>query len=241
MITKISILIAASLLSLTAAANQYKTVKEKKSTKNYEQDISYPRFNKTSVPGYARLNTELKKQLLDGACDEKEAAMAEYPFNYSADVSVVGLNSRYVGLQINYDDFCGGAHPNDGYYFETFSAQTGTLLPIGDEFGLYDYDNPKYNDAKDQAIRLEIAKILIKHLPKDSDTDCFGGNISEQEKLDTLVSFYPSIGGLAKNKTVVLAISPPHVAEVCQFDARVPYDEVKDLILPGSYLIDWLK
>lgn len=224
--------IALSLLvsGALASADQFKTVTVDASTAKSESTYSYPELFAGSVPAYASINAQIKDSVEDGQCGEPQEP--EQTYYYGAEAKVVALNKRYVGVQITGDQSCGGAHPNYFTYFLTFDANTGNALNIEKEFGITE------DWETNQVIQAKLAKLLAGKLPADDGDEaggCFEG-LKGKDLEDQLVQFYPVVHGLAKNKTVVLGIMPPHVATVCRFEARFSYAEIKPLLIPGSFL-----
>lgn len=236
--TKLVLALSLFAASAAASADQFKTVKEASNANRLDFSISYPQFFANSVPAYQVINTAIRTTLVDGSCGEPEPDETN-GYNYNAEATVVALNKRYVGIQIISDDYCGGAHPNYGIYHQTYDAQTGAVLDIAKEFGFLAWNDPAHDDTKQDAIRLKLAKILVDHLGPDNVNECYEG--TREEKIQQLVEFWPMVHGLAKNKTVVLGVQPPHVATPCRFEARVDYNTIKSLLNKGSYLHQWLK
>lgn len=226
------------ILGSLASADQFQTVKVDESTPRSTFIVSYPQFFANSVPGYATINATIEKELRENACGEPQKD--EPDFYYETDAKVVALNQRYVGVQINANDYCGGAHPNYSVYFLTFDSNSGATLDISREFGILPWDSPGPDEKKVDKIRAKLAVLLTDAMPKDAEENCFT-KMSRKEKIAQVLDFYPVVQGLAKNKTVVVGISPPHVATVCRFGVRLPYAKVRSLIEPNSFLHAWLR
>ena len=224
-----------TIFSISAMADQFKTVRVSGNVNRYSYDYSYPSFNSQSVPGYQKINASIEKIMSeDDGCAGGPERSEEPDYDYSATARVVALNPDYVGIGIVTSSYCGGAHPNYYVYNLTYNSQTGELADIPAEFGFTkeDYD-------VNEKIQQKVARVLANHIPKDSA--CFENRSDKSQVIEELMTMWPVVQGLAKNKTVVLGISPAHAIYACQFDVRVPYAEVKDLIRPGSFLHSWLK
>lgn len=235
---KVLAITAALVLGATATADQFKTIKESSNANRSEYSVSYPEFLPTSVTGYKAINENVKKTIVENACGEP--GKDEPGFYYSVDATVVALNSTYVGVKVVANDYCGGAHPNYTTYYMTYASDSGKKLEVEEEFGFLDYDSPDYDYEKNEARRKLVAELLIDRIPVGQDaSECYTG--SRQEKLEQLVSFYPVVQGLAKNKTVVLGLQPPHVATPCGFEVRFEYEDIKHLLNTDSYLHNWLR
>jgi hypothetical protein len=225
--------------ALSAQADQFKTVNVDKSSEKYEFKYDVPQFNDQSVPAYAKINDELVAYIEGNGCDAAEAAKSENGYNYDTSSTVVALNKNYVGVAMANDSYCGGAHPNTSTDYATFNSQTGEKLNIAKEFGFQDYDDPNYDSAKQELLHNKIAKILLTRIPADVE-DCFA-KMTPKEKLEQMETMYPYVAGLAKNGTLVLGVQPAHVIAVCGFFVRVNKKDVKNLLIKGSYLENWLK
>ncbi|MBX3021373.1 MAG: hypothetical protein KF799_06805 [Bdellovibrionales bacterium] len=235
---KAILVISAFLASTVASAAQFKTVKESSNANRSEIEISYPELFSNSVPAYATINADIAKNVRNG-CGEPEADQPG--FYYEAEARVVALNKNYVGIGVSGNDYCGGAHPNSWSYYLTYDSQSGKSLNIEREFGFTDYDAPDYDSDMNDALRTKLAGILVNHIPPEDQGEegCFPG--TRQEKIEALLTFYPVVHGLAKDKTIVLGIQPPHVAAACRFEIRVKLQDVKSMLPESSYLNEWLK
>lgn len=221
-----------------ASADQYKTIKSESKTDKYEYAVSYPQLLPGSVPAYAAISAQIRSHITEGDCGgqpDQEGAS----YYYSAEATVVALNATYVGVAVRTNDYCGGAHPNNGTYYLTYDARNGAELSIEREFGFKHYNDPEYDFEKMEARRKLLAELLVERIPAGDAKECYEG--TRAEKLETLSNFYPVVHGLAKNKTVVLGVQPPHVASVCAFEVRLNYAEIQHLLDRGSYLHRWLR
>ncbi len=228
-----------AFVTSSAFAGQYKTVTSKLSLSNYEYEVSYPAFFAGSIPGYEKINAALKETIADSGCDVNDIPV-DRSYDYGATGKVIALNKHYVGVQVSVNSDCGGVHPNYSELFYTYDSETGEALNIENEFGFVSYDDPKYDPAKDDARRLKVAKILAKYAKKGDGEGCFD-DMTEKQKIEEISTMYPTIGGLAKDKKVVVTVQPAHVAMACWFEVRVDLAVVKSLLNPASYLNTWLK
>lgn len=233
------ILITLMMMTTPALADSFRTVKVAHETKRYSYSAEYPELLPGSVPAFQRINEQLLKDVVNNGCELDEGSK-QMQYNYNVVVKIVALNPKYVGVRVQSDDYCGGAHPNNSTYFLTYASANGKPLAIEREFGFEDSSRPDFDFEKDQARRLLLAERMVTKLNKaDFDSECYSG--TNKEIAEQIASFWPSVSGLANNRRVILSISPPHVATVCYFDAVFSYDEVKDLINDGSYLHRWLR
>lgn len=232
------------LFSAAAAADQFKTVTENLSSKNYESSIDYPVFFENSIPAYAKINETLKAQLKEYGCAPEDAAESEMTYDYTAVARVIGLNKNYVGIEVSSSSFCGGAHPNYGTYGMTFDSNTGELVDIEQEIPQQHYGDDTTPEEYD-LYQNKLATLIYNNLKaaaffEGEDAGCFDG-LSKEETISEIAMMWPYVSGLAKDKKVVLRTSPAHVMAVCELSVRVPYDDVKNLIAPKSKLHKWLK
>jgi hypothetical protein len=231
-------LILAAMLGQAATAASFKTVKIDKESSKYNFSVEYPEFLPGSAPGYKAINATIYEDIVEGGCELDQ--QITNTFDYSAVAEVVALNKNYVSVRADTSSFCGGAHPNYSTYFLTFAAESGALLNIEKEFGFIDYNDPGYDHEKTEARRRLLAELLVDHNSSQAkETECFTG--TRQEMIDSLQDFFPYVAGLASGKKVILAISPPHAATPCYFDARVDYAAIKSLLNADSYLHKWLQ
>ena len=236
---KFQILLTMAIFAAPAMANSFRTVRKSHVTPRYDYSVEYPLLLNGSTPGYQAINTHLKLNVIENGCDVDQGSK-QIQYNYNVTVKVVALNSGYVGFRVEYDNYCGGAHPNYGTYFMTYEASTGKYLEIEREFGFKDPESADYDGQADEVRRHLLAEMMVAKVPRDLlDNDCFTYN--GQPVADGIALNYPYVAGLANRKRVIMAISPPHVASICYFDAVFSYDEVKNLIDPGSYLHGWLR
>ena len=236
----ITILTLSILLGNSAIADQFKTVSIDQESDDYSFHISYPEFFSNSAPAFRKINQQVKDMLVEYGCGEGPE-QGQPGFYYEAHARVVGLNRRYIGLEIGMSMYCGGAHPNHGTYNMTYDAKTGEPLHIGSEFGLFPWDHPERNDGKVEAIHKKFAVIIAKQIDSSTDEKGCYADMSQAEIVEMFEMWYPGPSGLARGKQVVLSISPPHVAGACQISVRVNYNQVKHLLSKNSFLHRWLK
>lgn len=217
------------LVSLGASAAQYETKTIQENSNRNSFDASYPVFSESSALAYENVNKTIEQIARSFKCSDPMEGFSDVTSNLR--LRVIGLNADYIGIAADFDYNCGGAFPSNGTVFFTIASKTGAELDIDKEFGLSD------SSANEFEIRNEIANILAPYAAGESD--CFKG--SKKKIVKTLNQMYPTVGGLAKDKQVVLTIIPGNVDKSCQFSAHVSYQKVKSLIIPGSYLHQWLK
>ncbi|MBY0314663.1 MAG: DUF4163 domain-containing protein [Bdellovibrionales bacterium] len=236
-------LLCALVVAASASADQFKTVTEEFSQPKSQAEISYPVFFENSVPAFQKINADIVTHLKESSCGpvfEGEEEWREYSYNVTT--RVVGLNQKYIGLEMTYDIDCGGAHPNFGFYNRTYNSQTGEVVDMGTEIPLQDFENEDWQ-AQEQ-YRKELAAIMYNNLgqltDKDWEPSCYEG-MNKQETIEQIEQFWPYVSGLAKDKKVIIRLSPPHVATPCGFAVRVSYSEVQKYLAPNSILHTWLK
>jgi hypothetical protein len=235
-------LLGLTTLISSAYADQFKTIKEDISLTNYEANISYPTFFSNSIPAYSTINKNIRDGLIQYGCATSEEELADddraasLGYYYDASAKVVGLNRRYVGLEITYSDYCGGAHPNYGTYNLTFDSKTGESVMVREEIPLQNV----YSDES-EAYRAELAEIMYNEMKRQGKkSECYD-DLSKSEAIENMTWDYPSISGLARFKKVIIRTSPAHANAVCGTSVRVSYNKVKKYIKSGSILHKWLK
>jgi hypothetical protein len=240
-------IIAATILALSigAQADQFKTVLEDASFgfQDYDAEIAYPKFFSNSIPSYNSINEQLKENLLMGGCISATDSQADVSdqstsgMSYDARARVVGLNKRYVGIEVMANDYCGGAHPNHYASHYTFVSSTGEMINMDAEVPAAKYDHVDNELLKEKLSALIYNQIQAEGRLSDR---CYEG-LSKQEALESIQMDYPMISGLAKRKQVILSTSPAHANGPCREIVRVPYTKVKSLIKAGSILHKLLK
>jgi hypothetical protein len=240
-------IIAATLLTLSlgAQADQFKTVTEDASLgfANYDAKIAYPKFFSNSIPAFATINEQLKESLLANGCvsgDETQEEVSEFAphgMSYGATARVVGLNKRYVGIEVNANDYCGGAHPNHYTAHYTFDSNTGSMINMDKEIAA-----AKYDHADNRLLKVKLSKLILSNIESENrlQDGCYEG-LTKSEMLEAIQMDYPMISGLARGKQVIISTSPAHANGPCKEIVRVPYTKVKGLINSGSILHKILK
>lgn len=236
---KLALVLAFALAGAFAQADQFKTVDFKQTSDHYVVDVSYPEFFSTSIPAYQQINHYIYKTVVtEGGCGEWYEGDPDY--DYSATARVVGLNKRYVGVEVWVSDYCGGAHPNYYSYWMTFDSNNGKPLEIFRELGFKAYDDRDYNYQQAEIKRRELANLIVDMIPEDG-LQCMEG-MTRDEKIEELVATYwPRVAGLAKGKTIVISTDVPHAMKPCEFSLRLTYQQAQSMIVPGSYLHTWLQ
>jgi len=240
----LSILSMILVFAVSAHADSWKTVNVVKNQKNYEFSYSYPKLNANASPEYKKINDVIVSEISQG-CGEITSDFAptdETPWWYGATALVRGLNKNYIAIEVGMGTDCGGAHPDSGSAYYTFDTKTGQVVSVEKGLGLnYDEGIPDSVWDKDSQIQTKLAEIIAKHMDTtDMDPECYPGT-TFQDLVDDVENYFPTVGSLARNKQVILTISPGHAALACSVEVRVGYNELKDLIVPGSVLENWLK
>lgn len=240
-------IIAATLLTLSlgAQADQFKTVSQDASLgfKNYDATISFPKFFSNSIPAHTLINAQIESNMLMNGCisgNETQDDVNEFAPNgmsYDATARVVGLNKKYVGIEVTASDYCGGAHPNHYTAHYTFDSNTGAMVNMDKEIPA-----SKYDHADNDLLRVKLSKLIVEQIiiEKRTDDGCFEGQ-TKKEMVESINMDYPMISGLARGKQVIISTSPAYANTPCKETVRVPYAKVKSLIKSGSILHKLLK
>lgn len=246
--TVITLLVVLSMSS--AFAEQFKTVTKDYSSKNYDSTFKYPVLLQNSVAKAAdKINKNFLQSLIDKGCGGDEEPTAEISFNYDISSRIVALNASYVGYEVSYDDYCGGAHPNNGTYNVTYNAVSGEEINMDQEVPVQSYDNISNPNGSFDKYQEELAKIMYANLKtatldmtdESSLEDCLGLKDGKKAVIDQLVTMFPMISGLAKNKEVIIRTYPAHVMAICGLSVRVPFSKVEKYFKKDSVVRPWLK
>src|SRR4051812_28156838 len=98
--------LATTLISISAQADQFKTVNEKMDRPNNTFDMSYPELLPGSVPAWGAINKNLREALLAMRCDDPEPG-SDRTYEVSISGSIVAINPHYVGVELSVDMDCG--------------------------------------------------------------------------------------------------------------------------------------
>lgn len=225
------IILFAFLLTATASADQFKTVKYDDSAPNYISEITIQQLLPgTVVAAYQVINQELLADIRSYGCSSEDALEMEMTFDYTVDARIIGLNKNYVSYELSESSYCGGAHPNYTTYYKTFNAKTGQVVDMSAE-QVFDFENMDFD--LHEKYKQELAQVMYQYGQKELlETGCYEG--TKEEMLETIGFFYPYIAGLAANKQVVLAVSVSHVAAPCAVSIRVPVAAVSSFFKKNS-------
>lgn len=216
-------------------------VEEDISEKGSTQKISWDRLAAFS-PAPEAINQAVRADLVENACGPSEDDDRSY--DYEATAENTSLNPDYVSYKVTYSSYCGGAHPNYGTYHLTFNAKTGAKVDFDKEVPRQDASGDNVDwDARNKYQR-ELAEVMFQQAKATNstalnDTECYEG--SDEEIIQQILDFYPSISGLGPDKKVITSTSPPHVATPCQFDLPVSLQSVEKFLAPDSVIKQWLK
>lgn len=235
-------IIALSLATVSTAtiASPWKIITEDASfgIENYEAKIQYPKIKRVSwVWASKTISKNIKANLMEYGCLGEGETVDEYGasgMDYEATAAIIGLNKNYVGIKVNFNSYCGGAHPNHGTYFLSYNSMTGEEIKMDEEVPGNNYDN-----LQREEVSLALAEIILDN--SDMDSECLAGE-NREENIREIADFQsPKISGIAKDKMVVISTNVAHAMKPCEVSLRVPYSSVKSFIKSGSILHKILK
>lgn len=128
----------------------------------------------------------------------------------------------FLVVQESFGGFCGGAHPDYGYYWKVWDRQSGQAVHLPTWLADNAMAERPDKDAGDVwTIAPALRKIAIRHLPPSDDDECKG--------VFDDVDFWDL--GIAKDG-FVLTPSLPHVIAACGDDAVIPFAEFMPFLNP---------
>ena len=215
---KLSILLLALTTSVAVAApalTTKKTIKGNDDRGSY--DIDYvqltPAFKNKVVRD--RVNLDLKRFAREQRCEPNRQDRKHMYSNLTMDVSV--MNDSVLAVEYTYDNFCMGAHPNNGPGASIYDLRNGKMLDVETE-------------ARDgQALRRLVVEKIIANKDAEVYEEC--KFLYGQEELTSGYYVYTL-------KKEGLQVTPdfPHVAKACAYDTIIPYGDVLPLVKDGSAL-----
>lgn len=167
-----------------------------------------------TAPVYAGLNRTLKALLQQDIANhfDCEASVEESGApgaDYSSHRQPVFWTNRWLAVAEASDYFCGGAHPENGYFVTTYDLAKGTEAKVESWLKLSQDEFP------------QGLQQLILRQAKEVDKDCM-----EVLTENTSYSIWPSRGGLAFFPQL------PHVAAACADTFVVPYKALRPWLSP---------
>lgn len=181
------------------------------------------------TPNIEKINQLLKKDFINQVDTEIECVssgrMEDRDFESENTSSVVEWNNAYVTTLSASRDYCGGAHPNGGYYTTVYNLSTGELENTTlwlNKIYLAEYDDI----SKENRLGKLLSKKYIKQRlnGKKSKSD-----IEEAEDCLDAVSF-GATGSWTKENKIFLPTGAPHVATACIEDVSLTYKEIEPFL-----------
>ena len=128
-----------------------------------------------------------------------------------------------LSVQVNYDSYCGGAHPDSGDVSVTYDLRTGTSIPLTGLFTNFEKDKSTLTD------RL-IAKYKEITSAADNGDECLTALTNDVAFEDN--SYY--LG--ADHRVHVVTSGFPHALQACSEDLSLTKDDLNGLYAKGSVL-----
>ena len=196
-------------------------------------DLSIIRLD-GSEKGDAAINAALAKEAEpwgeDGwvACLSNALGRGWSEGEFGASQKPMLLTRRFLSVRKNFEDDCGGAHPNAGYSVATYDRASGRPVIVARWFLPSAIPPPAkdagpYREEDPVVLSRALTRLVMAHFPR-ADKDC-------RESLDD-ASTYWWIGLTPRG--FVFSPELPHVVEACQDDAVVPYAAVAAMLTPAG-------
>lgn len=221
-----------SLEEQAAFASGLRVVPKTVENRKFGVRASYPQLTPTGggklSPAAEHFNELVEKKVKGAADGFAEGMEGEKNLYFNASYNVLLATDDLLSVEISYDSFAGGAHPNSSFDAVTYDLRADRELKAEDVF--------KPGSGYEKAIsRYAVKDINRRAASMEAET-------AKQEKRKPAPQSEPSVSADQLEEISGFAMTPrglmiyydlPHVIAV--FDRNfVPYAEVKNFIKPGS-------
>lgn len=234
------LLISVLLFADVLGADKFVTKRDTNQSPEYSNIITYPHLFSNSVPAHRKINERVLNILRANSCQDMSTATAETPYMHDVFARIIGLNRRYVGIEVRVRIDCDQPHhPLEGFYHLTFNSKTGEQIDMEDHVPLQSFD-----PASPELImnyHQELAELIYDEMRRSGSISrsCYG-DIPREMAIEHIAFDYPEISGLARLRNVVIKTSPSLENQECREILRVTYDQVKHYFESSSILHHWL-
>lgn len=171
-----------------------------------------------------RLNATLRQPLAGSPpewFDCIRSALARFPSEggFNRRLAPTLISSRWLGVVEQYDDYCGGNHPNHGQRYRTFDLSSGRELDLHDWFNASAVKRQRWPGSEDETKTLQPALRTLILAGWRAEGECEG--VVEGQEFWNI--------GLAR-EALIFAPDLAHVAQACGDEFRIPFARLRPFL-----------
>ncbi len=171
-----------------------------------------------------RLNATLRRSLTGDPpewFDCIRAALAHFPNegSFNQRLAPTLISRRWMGVVEQYDDYCGGNHPNHGQRYRTFDLASGREVDLHDWLNASAVRRHRWPGSDEETRTLQPALRAVILAGWQAEGDCEGA-IEGTE--------FWNIG--LRREALIFAPDLPHVAQACGEEFTIPFARLEPFL-----------